>query len=84
MGVTLVVALGAALLFLVIGMVLQFWQHHKPFASWWPVVLAFPVTWGLLLPEVLGPRGFRSVLDDGGIRDRPGLLRPLDGAGDRA
>ena len=52
MGVTLVVALGTALLFLVIGMVLQFWQHHKPFASWWPFVLALPLTWVLLLPEV--------------------------------
>jgi hypothetical protein len=51
-GVTLLYALGSALLFLVIGMILQFWQHHKPFASWWPVALAFPVTWGLLLPEI--------------------------------
>jgi len=50
---TLVFALGAALLFLVIGMILQFGQHHKPFASWWPFVLALPVTWALLLPEVL-------------------------------
>ena len=42
---------GLALLFLVIGMALQFRQHLRPFASWWPVALAFPVIWILLLPE---------------------------------
>jgi hypothetical protein len=52
-GVSIDVALGSALLFLVIGMIFQFWQHHKPFASWWPVALACPLTWGLLLPEAL-------------------------------
>ena len=52
-GITMFVALGVALLFLVIGMIIQFWQHHKPFASWWPVALAFPAAWGLLLPETL-------------------------------
>ncbi len=46
-------ALGTAFLFLVIGLILQFWQHQKPFANWWPVALAFPVFWALLLPEVL-------------------------------
>ena len=34
-------------------MILQFWQYQKPFADRWPVVLAFPVFWVLLLPEVL-------------------------------
>jgi len=52
-GVSIIVALGTALLFLVIGMIIQFWHHHKPFTSWWPIALAFPVTWGLLLPEAL-------------------------------
>jgi hypothetical protein len=51
--VTILVAFGTAMLFLVIGMILQFWQYHKPFGSWWPVALALPVAWGLLLPEVL-------------------------------
>ncbi|MGP0062316.1 MAG: hypothetical protein ACLQGP_01775 [Isosphaeraceae bacterium] len=50
-GIDILVALGVSLLFLVIGMILQFWQHQKPFASWWPFVLACPVVWGLLLPE---------------------------------
>ncbi len=47
------IALGTALLFLVIGLILQFWQFQKPFANWWPVALAFPVFWVLLLPEFL-------------------------------
>ena len=51
--VTMLVAFGIAMLFLVIGVILQFWQYHKPFESWWPVALAFPVVWGLLLPELL-------------------------------
>jgi hypothetical protein len=47
------IALGTALVLLVIGMTIQFWQHQRPFANWWPVVLAFPVSWGLLAPELL-------------------------------
>jgi hypothetical protein len=46
-------ALGIAFLFLVIGMILQFWQHQKPFADRWPVALAFPAFWVLILPEFL-------------------------------
>ncbi len=47
------IALATALVFLVFGMILQFWQHQKPFGNWWPVVLAFPVFWVILLPEFL-------------------------------
>jgi hypothetical protein len=47
------IALGIALILLVIGMVLQFWQHHRPFANAWPITAAFPVIWLLLLPEFL-------------------------------
>ena len=47
------IALGTSFLFLVIGVILQFWQHQKPFADRWPVALAFPVFFALLLPEVL-------------------------------
>jgi hypothetical protein len=35
----------------------QIWQRHRPFASWWPVVLAIPIAWALLLPETLACRG---------------------------
>jgi hypothetical protein len=52
-GISLFVAFEAALLFLVIGMIFQFCLHHKPFPSWWPCAMAFPVAWGLLLPEAL-------------------------------
>jgi hypothetical protein len=45
------VALTGSLLFLVIGVVLLRWQRHRRFASWWPIVLAFPVSWALVLPE---------------------------------
>ena len=48
---TTIVSLGGAILFLVIGVILQFWHFHRPFAHWLPVVLAFPVAWGLVLPE---------------------------------
>ena len=48
-----VIALGVAFVFLVIGMTVQFWQYQKPFSDRWPVALAFPVFWVLLLPEVL-------------------------------
>ncbi len=63
--VTMLVAFGFAILFLVIGMIIQFWQHHKPFPSWWPVALAFPVAWGLILPEKLirgGPASYWLML----------------------
>jgi hypothetical protein len=50
---TLVIAVVGALLFLVIGAILQVWQYHRPFPSRWPVFLAFPIAWGLLVPEAL-------------------------------
>ena len=50
---TLVVAVVGALLFLVIGAILQFWQYHRPFPSRRPAFLAFPIAWGLLMPEAL-------------------------------
>ena len=46
-----------SLLFLVIGTVLQAWQHHRPFPSRWPVILAFPIACVLLLPECPAARG---------------------------
>jgi hypothetical protein len=42
---------GGALLFLAIGLILQLWQRHRPFANGWPVVLAIPIAWALILPE---------------------------------
>ena len=63
--VTGAVAVGVALLCLVIAVIVQFWRHHRPFAAWWPVVLSFPVTWGLLLPEMLvrnGPASYWLLL----------------------
>jgi hypothetical protein len=50
-------ALGGSLLFLVIGLILQLWELHKPFASWRPVALAFPVAWVLLVPNALAGNG---------------------------
>ncbi len=50
---TAVIALVGSFLFLVIGIILQAWQHHRPFPSAWPVVLAFPIAVGLLMPETL-------------------------------
>jgi hypothetical protein len=47
-----IAAIGA-LLFLVIGAILQAWQYHRPFSSRWPVYLALPITWGLFVPEAL-------------------------------
>jgi hypothetical protein len=49
----LLVAMGGSLLFLIIAVVLQLWQRHKRFASWWPMALAFPTAWALILPEPL-------------------------------
>jgi hypothetical protein len=48
-----VIAVVGSFLFLVIGIILQAWQYHRPFPSGWPVVLAFPIAVGLLLPETL-------------------------------
>jgi hypothetical protein len=48
-----VVAFGGAVLLLVIGLILQFWQHLRPFSSWWPIILVLPIVWALVLPEVL-------------------------------
>ncbi len=48
---TLVIAVVGALLFLVIGVILQAWQYHRPFPSRWPVVLAFPIAWVLSCPR---------------------------------
>jgi hypothetical protein len=50
---TAVIAVVGSFLFLVIGIILQAWQHHRPFPSAWPVVLAFPIAVGLLMPETL-------------------------------
>jgi hypothetical protein len=50
---TISYALAGAFLFMVIAVTLQIWECHRPFDSRWPVALAFPVAWALLLPEVL-------------------------------
>jgi hypothetical protein len=50
---TAVIAVVGAFLFLVIGIILQAWQYHRPFPSRWPVLLAFPIALGLLMPEAL-------------------------------
>ncbi len=39
--------------FLVIGLVLQAWRFRRPFASRWPAILAFPIAWGLIVPEAV-------------------------------
>lgn len=49
----LIVATVGAILFLVIGAILQFWQYQHPFPSALPVYLAFPIIWSLLVPEAL-------------------------------
>jgi hypothetical protein len=49
----LVHSVAGALLFLLIGLILQAWQHRRPFASRWPAVLAFPIAWGLIVPETV-------------------------------
>jgi hypothetical protein len=57
---TATVAAGGSLLFLVIGLIVQVWQYHRPFADRWPIALAFPTAWALFLPEALAGSG--SVL----------------------
>src|SRR5437660_1734202 len=42
-----------ALLFLVIGIILQAWQARRPFAARRPALLAFPIAWALIVPETL-------------------------------
>jgi hypothetical protein len=51
------VAFGGSLIFLVIGIGLQAWQQQRPFSSWWPPIVAFPVGCALLLPEALAQEG---------------------------
>ena len=53
LGESVIIAAGGSVLFLVVGIILQVWQYHRPFSSGWPVVLAFPIALGLLLPEAL-------------------------------
>jgi hypothetical protein len=48
-----IIALVGSFLFLVIGIILQAWQYHRPFPSSWPVVLAFPIAVGLIMLETL-------------------------------
>jgi hypothetical protein len=50
---TFIIAAFGSLFFLVIGIILQAWWHHRPFALRWPIVLAFPVACGLIVPESL-------------------------------
>jgi hypothetical protein len=50
---TAVIAVLGSLLFLVVGIILQAWQYHRPFPSRWPALLAFPIAMGLLMPEAL-------------------------------
>ncbi len=52
-----IIAVVGSSLFLVIGIILQAWQHRRPFSSRWPVVLAFPIVMALIVPEAL-LRGF--------------------------
>jgi hypothetical protein len=50
---TLAFASAGAPLFLVIGLILQAWQHRRQFGSRWPALLAFPIAWGLIMPETV-------------------------------
>ncbi|HZW31847.1 MAG TPA: hypothetical protein VFF52_14135, partial [Isosphaeraceae bacterium] len=50
---TAFVAAAGSMLFLVIGLIIQLWQHHRKFDDRWPMVLAFPTAWALFLPEAL-------------------------------
>jgi hypothetical protein len=52
-----IIAVVGSSLFLMIGIILQAWQHRRPFSSQWPVVLAFPIVMALIVPEAL-LRGF--------------------------
>jgi hypothetical protein len=56
----MVAAAGLALLFVVIGVAYQLWQRQTGHASWWPLVLAFPVTGILLVPDALARGGSLS------------------------
>jgi hypothetical protein len=47
------VAFAGSLLFLLLGLTVQLWESHRPFAPWWPVVVAFPAAWAIFLPEQL-------------------------------
>ena len=50
---SLVIAVVGSLLFLVIGVILQAWQSHRPFPSRWPLIFACPIAWVLLVPDAL-------------------------------
>ena len=63
-----VLAVVGSLLFLMIGLILQLWQRHQHFASGWPVVLAFPIAWALLLPETFAPAAPRGSGSSSGPR----------------
>lgn len=49
----LINAAAGALLLLLIGAILQVWQHQRPFPARWPLLLALPIAWGLIIPEAL-------------------------------
>ena len=78
---TTIVSLGAASLFLVIGVILQFWHHHRPFALWLPVAAGVSGGLGPGLARVLGARRPDVLLDLPGIPDRVRLFGPVDGPG---
>ena len=48
-----VIAVVGSLVFLVIGVILQAWQSHRPFPSRWPLIFAWPIAWVLLVPDAL-------------------------------
>jgi hypothetical protein len=50
---TLIIAAVGAAFFLVIGIILQAWWYHRPFSLQWPIILAFPIALGLIVPESL-------------------------------
>ena len=50
---TFIIAAVGAAFFLVVGVILQAWWHHRPFSLRWPIVLAFPIAVGLIVPESL-------------------------------
>lgn len=58
-------AFAVAICFLVVGIAFQLWQYRRELSSWWPPVLAFPVTGIVLVPDALahgGPVGGWAIL----------------------
>ena len=68
---SLVIAVVGSLLLLVIGVILQAWQSHRPFPSRWPLIFACPIAWVLLVPDALFYAGARRSPASSSVRWPP-------------